>query len=185
MSVRPFGRKCKGFSEVLRRQQFVPSLFWGEECGAALSRARIRSPGTPTLFRGFGNMFSTFRRLVDALEGLRGALETAEEQRAEAGSALERIESLELSRGQWEAEVEAVLMKAEGKLQAANNAEARERTMRKSYEKHVDPFGDEGAEVPEAVPAGDAEGSEEDWVQPLRMDVAEDDKTRALRMKFQ
>jgi len=74
-------------------------------------------------------------------------------------------------------------MKAEGKMRAAANAEARERKMKESYE-DFDPFDDEGREEPAAVPRGDVPGSEEEEVPAVLRDVAVGGKTQALRFKF-
>ena len=130
-------------------------------------------------------MFAVFRRLSEAIEAL------AEVQR-QAGPATHRLAKLEqlvvdleLSRAKWEVEVEATLLRAEGKLKAAANAEARERTMRKTYGREADPFADEseGVEAP-AAPAGDDEGSEEKRVPDLLVGMAPDSKANALRQKF-
>lgn len=129
-------------------------------------------------------MRGPFRGLTDAIQSLAAAVRGAEEKWAEGGSALERIEALELSRGTWEAEVEATLLKADGKLKAANNAEARARTMERHVEKQLDPFDREGEEIPETIPEGDGAGGEEEWVQPVPVAVEANPKTRALRMKF-
>jgi len=73
--------------------------------------------------------------------------------------------------------MEAVLLKAEGKLQAANNAEARERTMRKTYEKFIDPFDPEGDEAPEGIAPGYAARGEEEGLQPLHLGMEDADPT--------
>ena len=104
------------------------------------------------------------------------------------GPAVERLEALELSRHQFEAKCEGLLLKAEGKLRAANNAEARERALRRSYEHLIDPLLDPG-DQPEA-PARNADGkddaapSEEERLQAMRLDVAPSNKTLAQRAKF-
>lgn len=97
---------------------------------------------------------------------------------------LDRLCLLETEQKRWQAEVEALLLRAEGKLQAASNAEARARTMKKHAEKLTDPFDIEGEEGEEAVPEGYAPRSEEEWVQPLRVGVAPNHKANALRYKF-
>jgi len=125
-----------------------------------------------------------FRRAADAIERLAAGMSAAQRERAETGPLLERLVDLETSRAMWEAEVEALLMKAEGKLKAAANSEARERTMQKSREADFDPFDIPGAEVPEAIPLGYAPAGEEEGVYPVRVDVAGNNKTAALRRKF-
>jgi len=76
-------------------------------------------------------------------------------------------------------------MKAEGKLHAASNAEARTRTMKKSFED--DPFTDsdsEGNDIPAGIPPGDVEAGEESEVFPVPLAMAHNDKTYAMRAKF-
>ena len=134
-------------------------------------------------------------RLVVALQGVEGALghhnvaltglRTA---LLEQGPASERLEVLERSRHQFEAQCEGLLLKAEGKLRAANNAEARERALRKTYEHLIDPLDEVGVEpeTPTRNPSGndDAPASEAQRLQALRMDVAPSNKTLAQRAKF-
>jgi len=122
-----------------------------------------------------------FRRAADALERLAASATVIREN----APALDRLEALELSRAQFEADIEGVLLKAEGKLKAAANAEARERHQRNRREQ-TDPFDEEGAEGTAPVRAGDVEGSEEDGLLGVRMDVEEplSGKAYALRAKF-
>jgi len=79
--------------------------------------------------------------------------------------------------------MEGLLAKAEGKLKAASNAEARERTMRKSYEE-IDPFNQESIPLEAPTPGGDVEGGETDGLPPVRMDLAPNSKAYALRAKY-
>ena len=130
-------------------------------------------------------MFRTLRRGVGALEALNKTLGDLLVAQAESGPALERLELLELSRAQWEAEMEGLYLKAEGKAKAASAAEARERTMRKSYEHLIDPFADDSEEVPPALLERYDPPSEEGGLQPVHVGVAEDYKATALRAKFQ
>jgi len=152
---------------------------------ALTSRSNVASLETaPRLFSGKVHMLKWFRRLVEAIECLTSALEKTNSMREQGASVIERVEHLELTRAAWEAEVEGSVMKADGKLRAANNAEARARTMEKHVEKQLDPFGEEGEEIQERISARDVEGSEEDSMQPVHVAVAVNNKTRALRMKF-
>jgi len=140
-------------------------------------------------------VFRAFSRLVAALEEITRScgtlcVELAELSAAQnaQGPAIERLEALELSRHQWEAMCEGLLQKAEGKLRAANNAEARERANKRSYEHLIDPL-DEVGDQPEAPARGphseiDAAPSEEERVHALRLDVAPTNKTLAQRAKF-
>jgi len=118
-----------------------------------------------------------FSRVADALERLASSAAVMRHQ----APALDRLEALELSRAQFEADIEGVLMKAEGKLKAASNAEARERTMQKG---RLDPFDSEGAADEEAVRYPDAPVGQEEEMHPLHMDLAPGSKAYALRAKF-
>jgi len=137
---------------------------------------------------GFLRIFREFRRLVEAVEGLAGALEVAAERENSLGPALDRLTSLETQRHQFEAEIQGVLLQAKGKLQAANNAEARERQLKKSYERDADPFPVDGenGEAPEgsAILGDDAAASEAKRLQALRLDVAPNNKALAQRAKW-
>lgn len=131
-------------------------------------------------------IFRDFRALVDAVQNLVAVLREHIEIHREAGPALKRLDSLELSRFQFEAEVQGILLKADGKLKAASNAEARERQLKKSYERDLDPFDPDGQEgskedsvLPVDAPAGEAEG-----VRPVRMGVAPNSKARAVKAKW-
>ncbi len=106
----------------------------------------------------------------------------------EAGPALDRIGDLEISRHHFEAEMRGVLLNAEGKLRAANNSEARERQLKKSYEKLVDQFDPDGEEAApasgDAVLAHDVDASEAERVQALRLGLAPNNKAHAQRAKW-
>lgn len=141
------------------------------------------------------SVFHPFRRLVVALEDLqRGvwavvkALVELLDLQAKMGPALTRLESLELSRAQFEAEMGALVLKAEGKFKAANNAEARERQLKKSYEQLAAELDFEGVqpETPAGDPvlADDAPGSDAERLHSMRLDVAPSPKALALRHKF-
>ena len=132
-----------------------------------------------------------FRQLLDALVGAVVALEHSVHELArvqqEAGPAVARLDALELSRHQFEAECAGALLEAKGKLKGALSSEARERHMIKQSEKDADPFSENGEEVAEAgravqpnhAPAGEAER-----VPALRLDVAAGGKTSALMHKW-
>lgn len=91
----------------------------------------------------------------------------------------DRLDELEQSRSIFEAEMMALVMKAEGQYQAANNAESRTRTMKKSYEKLIDPFEIDSEEMQEAPvqPLGNDE-------QPLPLELPPNNKAYALRAKW-
>jgi len=126
--------------------------------------------------------------MEDALSSLNATLGKLCQVQLEQGPAGERLEALELSRHQWEATCEGLLQKAEGKLRAANNAEARERANKKSYEHLLDPLAEVGDD-PEAATrhpdsANDAPPSEAERMQAMRLDVAPSPKALAQRAKF-
>ena len=81
-----------------------------------------------------------------------------------------------------------MLQRAEGKHRAANNAEARERANKRSYEHLLDPFPEDGIETlttdGDSVPRNDAPPSEAERLSALRVDVAPSNKTLAQRAKF-
>jgi len=111
-------------------------------------------------------------------------LKSVDERLAGSAPAEARLEELERSRVLWEADVEALLLKADSTLRSANNAEARARTMVRHVDDFIDPFDGDREEVAEAVRPSDVAPSEEEALQPLHLGVAEDDRTRALIAKF-
>jgi len=140
-------------------------------------------------------VFQPFRPLLEALDTLADRLHALtlvvidlHRAQQEQGPAEERLRLLEQGRHQFEALCEGLLLKAEGKLRAANNAEARERQMRKAYEHLIDPLVEEG-ERPEAAAGNpdlhyDAAPSEQERLHALRLDVAPNNKAFAQRAKF-
>ena len=135
------------------------------------------------------SMFSTFRRVAEALE----RLATTQSQLVRTQPSEQRLDDLEqlvaqleLERSRWEAEIEAVLMKAQGKLKAAAASESRERTMRKTYEHLIDPLHRDGDEVEAEAPVrgNHAAPGEGEGVPPVYMDVAPTGKAYALRAKY-
>jgi len=140
-------------------------------------------------------VFRAFRRFLAALDKIEvtlvevsaGLVDLADVQRAVTPPTA-RLEALELSRHQFEAMCEGLLQKAEGKWRAANNSEARERQMRKSYEHLLDPLAEDGdhPEAPARHPDGadDAPPSEAERLSAMRLDVAPTNKTLAQRAKF-
>ena len=136
-------------------------------------------------------MFRTFRGLLEALQQL---VATCQAISASLAAGLDReetddemrkqLEGLLLSRAKWEAEMEALQLRAESTLKAASNAESRTRTMARHAEKLSDPFPEEGEEVEAGVQPEYAERGEEEGLQPVRVAVAPDNKQSALRFKF-
>jgi len=133
-------------------------------------------------------IFQGFRRFLEAINALTSALMHLTVVQQELGPGLDRLEALERSRHQFEAECEGMLLKADGKLKAAASAEARERQLKKANERFADPFPEEGetgtgptgaAVFPDDAPAGEAPG-----VPPVRLALAPNSKTAAVRAKF-
>ena len=128
-----------------------------------------------------------FRRLVEAILQLVDCIKALVTVQEEAGPALDRLEALELSRHQFEAEVQGALLEAKGKLKASLSSEARERHMRKQSERDIDAFSEDGEEVAEAgraVQPNDVEAGEAEGVSPMRLDVAPGPKAAAVAAKW-
>jgi len=105
---------------------------------------------------------------------------------AEVAPATVRLDALERERHNFEAMAEGLLLKAEGKHKAANNAEARERALKKSYEKNLDTFdidGEEGEGQGGVLPIHVAAG-ESERLRPVRLDVAPSNKAAAISAKW-
>lgn len=131
-------------------------------------------------------MFRWFRTLVEAIKALTDTLEHLCRIQRELGPALERLDTLERSRHQFEAECEGMLLKADGKLKAASSAEQRERQLKKANQRlslEFDPDGEEGAEratvLPDDAPRGEAQG-----LPPVRLALALNNKAHAVRTKW-
>lgn len=132
-----------------------------------------------------------FRRLLDALvqaiNVLKAVVEDQTEVMRDAGPATDRLEALELSRHQFEAEVQGALLEAKGKLKASLSSEARERHMRKQNERDADPLADDGeerTEEGEGVHILNADPGEEERVSAMRLGLAAGGKTPALMHKW-
>lgn len=141
-------------------------------------------------------MFQAFRALPEAVRSVTIALEHVDQSlrdyltlQEQAGAVLERVEHLERTRSIWEAEIEAGVLKADGKLKAANNAESRARTMERHVEKHLDPFdedGEEGALQEQGqgqLSELDVEAGNEQGVLPVPVGL-EGPKSNAINRKF-
>jgi len=129
-------------------------------------------------------VLSEIRAIPVSLHRLAGAIDRLCESQREAAPIEGRVEELERSRAGWEARMEAELLKADSTYKSASNAESRARTMKRSYEHLIDPLADEGEELEASVPSGNAEGSPQEWLPPMRPDVAQDPKANAVRSKF-
>jgi len=131
-------------------------------------------------------IFQGFRRYLEAIKALTSALEELATIQRDLGPALDRLEVLERARHQFEAECEGMLLKADGKLKAAASAEARERQLKKSTERLADPFPEEGeaGTEPTTVQPDYAAAGEAPRVPPVRLALAANSKTAAVRAKF-
>lgn len=141
-----------------------------------------------TVFQPFRRLVAALTELAESLRAVAISVDKSVHLQLELGPARDRLESLELSRAQFEAEMAGLVLKAEGKFKAANNAEARERALKKANERLVDGF-DLESEDPEppgdTVRGNDATPSEEERLQSLRLDVAPiDGKAYAIARKF-
>lgn len=137
------------------------------------------------VLREISRLPEALQRVTSALMRVVAKLDLLIDQQEQQGPAEERLEELERSRARWEAEIEAMLLKADSTLKSAANAESRARTMMKHAEK-LDPFHDEGeaAEAP-IVQGGYAPASEEEGLLPMHLDVAPlNSKALALRAKY-
>ncbi len=129
-----------------------------------------------------------FRDLTQAIQSLTNALVDGDDG-PRAAVLGERLDRLELGRSLWEAEMEALVMRADGKLKASRNAEERARKMRNFDEDLFDDEPEDRAEAEEErpgsfVPVADVQASEEIGVYGVPVGVENDGKAHALRAKF-
>ena len=126
-----------------------------------------------------------FRELPGVIRRLTAAIQAIAELERGNAPAEARLEELERSRSLWEAEVRALILKAESTYRSASNAESRARTMEKAYEKHADPFPEDGEELEETLPRGYEPTGEEEGVHAVPVGLAPVvGKTNALNRKF-
>ncbi len=137
------------------------------------------------------SVLSEIRRLPAEIEGLSsaliviaGRLATLIDLQRQNGPADERLEELERTRAKWEAEIEALVLKADSRYKAASNAEARSRVQLRNAEKLTDPFDDEGEAVEATVPRGHDPRVEAEEMLPLPLGVARNNKAHAQRAKW-
>ncbi len=140
------------------------------------------------VFRPLRALLAGLSRLEDVIATLSSRLTDLIMVMESAGPATSRLDRLEREHHTFQAECEGLLMKAEGKLRAANNAEARERANKRSYEHLLDPLDEDGellaASARHPDSGNDAPPSEAERVQALRLDVAPSPKQLAQRAKF-
>ncbi len=132
-------------------------------------------------------IFRSFRRLIEAIQALTDGLEALTDVQRLLGPSLDRLEALERSRIHFEADVEGMLLKADGKLKAANSAEQRERQLKKANERLLDTFDPDGEPEPQPglpVLDVDAESREAERVPAMRLAVAPNNKAHAVAAKW-
>ena len=133
-------------------------------------------------------IFQGFRRLLEVIQALADSLTALTEVQRQLGPALDRLEALERSRIHFEADVEGMLLKADGKLKAATSAEQRERQLKKANDKHADPFSPDGeaeqAEHGAYVLSDDAQRGQAQELPPVRLALATNNKAHAVRTKW-
>lgn len=140
-------------------------------------------------------VFQEIRALREAAEKaaytagkLTGAVLTLVELHKLNGPSEARLEDLERTRAHWEAEMEAMVLKADSTHRSAQNAESRARTMQKNYEKHFDPFDPDSVEDEDERGRGtravNGESGEEEGLLPLPMDLERNPKAYAVRAKW-
>lgn len=129
-------------------------------------------------------MFSAIRLLAGELHGVSLALKALLAIQEGFGPADERLKDLELTRAQFEADMEGLLLKCENQLKAARATESRTRTMKASYDNQLDPFDPGRPEEPTPVPERHAPTGEAEGLQPLHVDLAPDHKAQALARKW-
>jgi len=125
-----------------------------------------------------------FSKLPEALRRLTCAVESLADLQREMGPGEARLDDLERSRAKWEAEMEALLMKADSSYKSAANAESRARTMERRYEKDLDPLAEDSEEIEDGLPEPYARAGEVEELYPLHLGVETNNKTLALRAKW-
>lgn len=135
------------------------------------------------------SIFQGFRRLIEAIQALTDALADIARLQRELGPAADRLHQLELDRHTFEASCEGMLLKADGKLKAASSAEQRERQLQKANQRlsaEFDPASEEGADPAHGtyVLSDNAPGGEAPRVPAVRLALASNDKTHAVRTKW-
>ena len=132
-------------------------------------------------------IFRNSRRLVEAIQALTDSLTALTDVQRLLGPSLDRLEALERSRIHFEADVEGMLLKADGKLKAASSAEQRERQLKKANERILDTFDPDGEPEPQPgrpVLAVDAEGREAQGLPAVPLALAPNNKTHAVNAKW-
>jgi len=138
-------------------------------------------------------MFRFFRQLPEAVHSLASVLQRISEFLPQVLESLrvyepleDRLAELERGRHQWEATVEAELLRSDSKYKASRAAEERTRTMAANAEALAgSDEGEEGLD-PQYLELlrQNAEGVPDEGLHQMPAYVAVDGKTRALQAKF-
>ncbi len=133
-------------------------------------------------------VFQTIKDLTSAIQSLTNALVDGDDG-PRAAALGERLDGLELSRAKWEAEMEALVMKAKGKFQASRNSEEREKTMRRFDEDLFDDGNENRVATEEAgqggvLPDSDVQAGAEAGMYGMPVGLETSGKEIALRAKF-
>lgn len=141
------------------------------------------------MFRAFRGFTDAVQSLVIVLQGLASLLSRHLKVQEASGTLRERVDDLERTRAQWEAQVEADMLKAESKYSSVRNAEERTRKMAKVYEAAGE--GDEGGEdsgVAEAlrqlILQGNVDTGEDQELPAVHPSLEFDGKSQALNAKW-
>lgn len=141
------------------------------------------------MLRFFRAVLSAIQDVSVAVRQLRDGVNDISAERSDSSDLDARIQSLELGRAKWQAEVEALVLQAKGQFRAASNAEARERTMKESYEKQSDLGLDDGPEEfegegPESVFPIHVPAGEENGLHQVPVGMARTRKATAVNAKY-
>jgi len=83
------------------------------------------------MFRTLRLLPETLQSLTNALNRVAGLIQENTQHLQDGGGLADRMDALDLGRAKWEAELEALVIKAQGQYRSAANAEERARTMKK------------------------------------------------------
>lgn len=132
----------------------------------------------------FRDLVGTLQRIAAGLTAISGRLAALMSKWDAEGQLASRVEDLELTQAKWQAEVEAILLKAESVHKAARGAEARERQLKKANERDFGVVIDESEEGSKGLPAVNATGGNAEGMQPVH-EAVEVDPRRADRERWQ
>lgn len=166
---------------------FSEALDLGKRGVSALEVIVERLDDHNQVLRGYGEDSEAFRPLLQRIQDLTQVVGAVAVAQQELGPSVQRLNDLELSRVRFEAECEGMLLKADGKLRAANASEARERQFKRSNEKtFADPFPLDGEEAEGAtLHTVDAPTGETERMPGLYMGLARNNKkARAQAAKW-